>query len=59
MIKNVLCNINKNGSVRHFHGREARGKKLFCFFLHIIHTDHNGMSGLKDEQNSFSTSTSA
>ena len=30
---------NKDG--RHFHGNEARGKKWFCFSLHIFHTDHN------------------
>ena len=40
---------------RHFHGNQARGKKISIFF----HSDHNKyeMTGFKNEQNSFSTST--
>ena len=26
---------------RHFHGNQPREKKMFGFFLHIFHTDHN------------------
>ena len=50
---------------RHFHENEAWEFFLFCFVLHIFHTDHNKhlctmneIGGFKNEQNSFSTSTS-
>ena len=33
------CPKIKDG--HHFHGNEARGKKLFCFFSIFFHTDHN------------------
>ena len=47
----------------HFHGNEPRENNYFDFFSIFFHTDHNKytlyneVSGLKNEQNSFSAST--
>ena len=54
------CPTIKDG--RNFHGNETL-EKLSCFLSIFCQTDHNKlmyneMSGLKNEQNSFSTSTS-